>query len=609
MLDDQLLFPSTQIAEPNFQSIMRALSIHGSGLFGRPIPILTFIFNHAAFGSDPFGYKLVNLGFHLLNTVLVFVLGFLIFSSITNSARNTFGSPSTLALLAATIWAIHPLQVSTVLYVFQRMMLLSTLFTLCSLICYTYARSSNKSNTQRALILFVIFPIFQLCALASKENGALIPIYIILLEAAIFRFRYRDNTEAAIGKAFILLCVLLPIALAVYYFFTHIPQIMEGYNGRDFTLIDRLRTETVALAFYLKLILLPNISQMSLYHDGFSIFRDLSPTFIGSALLLFLLVIVALIGINKLRVVSIGIGIFFVAHLLESTFIPLELVFEHRNYFAVFGVCLIGAWLISNLQNAYPSKPIGSIVTCVMILFLSTMTLSRSLEWSEIFTFNTIAVENKPESARAIKALVTTHTNVRQFDEAQKVLSVAKSRFPDKVSLDISQLVLNCLAGSHSEEDIEKTRQRLGSEALRQEVPPTFSTLLKINYDGLCDNISIESINNLLTVAVNNPDKRMPQIFKSILWHSHYQTNSILAEHETAYASLAQATEESPDHPELLAVLAGLQIERDEIHDAKKNIGKLSRISKKYGGAYRETIESLESALPAQQFSDIAEAE
>lgn len=604
MFDDQLLFPSTQIAEPNFQNIMRALSTHGSGLFGRPIPILTFILNYDLLGSDPFGYKLINLTIHLFNTVLVFILGYLIFKATIRPTSGRLTSPAVLALLTATVWAIHPIQVSTVLYVFQRMMLLSTFFTVCALICYVHTRTQSSSNTYKALLLFLVFPILQLCALASKENGALIPIYILLLELAVFRFKYLNSREAIIGKLFILLCVLLPIILAVFYFFTHMPQVMEGYNGRDFNLIERLRTESVALVFYLKLMILPNISEMSLFHDGFPIYRELSSYVLGSALILALLVSIGVISLKIARILSIGIGIFFIAHLLESTFIPLELVFEHRNYFALFGMCLICVWLLSLLRDKFPNKPIGAIAIALTILSLSAMTFSRSLEWSDEFVFNTIAVENKPESARAIKALVTAYTNVRNFDKAQQILSVAKTRFPEKTSLDLSQLILNCLSGTSSTEEIISTGKKLESRSLRQEIPPTFATFLRVWHDGLCEDISIETLNSLLTIAVNNPEKRMPQIFKSHLWHTHYQTSSILGDHEAAYASLTQSKNESPDHPELLAALAHLQIERGETSKAKLNIDALVQVSKKYGGAYNDTLETLQANLLEGQFTD-----
>lgn len=609
MFDDQILFPSTHISEPNFHAIMRALSTHGSGIFGRPIPILTFIFNYNFLGPDPFGYKLINLAIHLSNTFLVFLFSYLIFKATFRSERTGLTSPATLALLTATIWAIHPIQVSTVLYVFQRMMLLSTFFTICALICYTSARTHDSSNIYKALLLFIVFPILQICALASKENGALIPIYIILLESVVFRFKYSTNREATIGKSFIFLGVLLPIILAVLYFFTHMPQVMEGYNGRDFSLLDRLRTESVALTFYLKLILLPNISEMSLFHDGFPIYREFSKYFFGSVLLLVLLAVIGVLSNNKLKVISIGVGLFFIAHLLESTFIPLELVFEHRNYFALSGLCLICVWLLSLLRDYFPARPIGNIAIALVIFSLSAMTFSRSLEWSDEFIFNTIAVENKPESQRAIKALVTSYTNVRQFDKAQKILSTAKTRFPNNTSLDVSQVILSCLSGNTSVEEITRAGNRLKSSPLRQEIPPTITTLLKVWSDGHCEDISIETINDLLTIAVNNPEKRMPQIFKSHLWHTYYQTNSILGDYETAYKSLAQAQNESPDHPELLAVLTQLQITRGENRKAEKNMNHLSKISKKYGGAYNETLDSLEAKLSDGQLTDNTIAE
>lgn len=612
-LDDLLIFPSTQLVDPNYHNVMRTLSLQESGIFGRPIPVLSFIFNHQYLGAAPFGYKSVNLALHLINTLLVFTFTFAIIKTLKKTPETSLVNPFSLALITATIWAIHPIQVSTVLYVYQRMTLFSTFFTLCALICYFEARTKMYKPKYCVFLLFFLFPIMQVCAIASKENGALIPLYITLIEVIIFRCVFTNYFEKNIIKIFFGCFVALPIALAFYYFSTHIPQIMEGYNGRDFTLPDRIRSETVALVFYLKLMLLPNISEMSLFHDGFPIYREISQKVFWSALLLLAIGCIAFLSHRKLKVVSIAIGFFLVAHLLESTFIPLELVFEHRNYFALFGFCLIFAWIIGSLYYMYEKKLIAYSLVGFLILSFSAMTFSRSMEWSNELSINSIATEKQPNSLRAKTSLMSTYTNLQRYEEAHGVLASAITQFPKQASLQVLQITLNCLTNHHNREDIDKARKQLESRALRQDVPPTFTVLLDVKQKGFCENLTYDTINQLLTVAIRNPVKKMPQISKSILWQNHYMLNTLLGHHDSAHASLEQASFESPNHPELTAALAYSQIERGELQDAIINIDRITKINRKYGNAYKETIGVLQSALSKhhskQQYSDNAPIE
>ena len=104
-------------------------------------------------------------------------------------------------------------------------------------------------------------------------------------------------------------------------------------------------TQAHVIALYLKLFFVPIPGTMSLFHDNFPITHALD----GTTVLLLVGYVAAIVGAFALRQRApwIGFGIlwFFACHLLESTLIPLELVFEHRNYLAILGLCaaLVGA--------------------------------------------------------------------------------------------------------------------------------------------------------------------------------------------------------------------------------------------------------------------------
>jgi hypothetical protein len=94
---------------------------------------------------------------------------------------------------------------------------------------------------------------------------------------------------------------------------------------------------------YLGEIFLPTNAGVSLFHDDFQIstsfLNPLSTLF--SVLFLFGLAGVAWYWRKSQPVLFLGIAWFFVMHILESTYLPLELYFDHRNYMAMIGPIIV----------------------------------------------------------------------------------------------------------------------------------------------------------------------------------------------------------------------------------------------------------------------------
>ncbi len=122
------------------QALLRAAWSLESGPLKRPLAYLSFALNHYfAGGFDVFAFKATNLAIHLLNTLLVAALAWRLGAG---ALADQPGRRRGLALLAAAIFALHPLALSPVLYVVQRMASLSTLFVLASVLCLLRARGS-----------------------------------------------------------------------------------------------------------------------------------------------------------------------------------------------------------------------------------------------------------------------------------------------------------------------------------------------------------------------------------------------------------------------------------------------------------------------------------
>ena len=129
-----------------------------------------------------------------------------------------------------------------------------------------------------------------------------------------------------------------------------LPKLLSGYAYRDFNLVERLLTEGRVVVWYMSLLLWPDPARMSMEHDfeiSTSLFSPL--TTLPSLLLIAALIFLAIRFRRRFPVITYGIVWFFLNLVIESTIIPLELVFEHRLYLPSMGFYLSVAALLVTL--------------------------------------------------------------------------------------------------------------------------------------------------------------------------------------------------------------------------------------------------------------------
>lgn len=165
----------------------------GAGVGGRPVANLTLALNYAAGGNNVLGYHIGNLGIHTLAALALF--GLVRRTLLQPVLRERFGAAATwLALGAATLWAIHPVQTISVNYLSQRTESLMGLFYLVTLYCFARGTAQDASRGWRPLALAA-------CALgmASKEVMVTAPLMVLLYDrtfvagsfSAAWRLRWR----------------------------------------------------------------------------------------------------------------------------------------------------------------------------------------------------------------------------------------------------------------------------------------------------------------------------------------------------------------------------------------------------------------------------------
>jgi hypothetical protein len=412
ILDDDeniTLNPGVALKELDATDLHHALVSNDSGPLKRPIAALSFALNHYQAGGfeNIFPFKLTNLLIHGINSLLVFLLALRLMRISVPGTTLTGTQRLQIAALAAGLWALHPIQLTNVLYVVQRMNSLSALFTFSGLLVFLHGREHLKARPRYGLWLMSagVLGGTALGALA-KENAMLLPLLALVLEYTLIQGLTQHSTPRRRTLwAFYVVTVAIPVLMALFFLLSHPDVLLGGYLARPFTLIERVLTEARVLWHYLGLLLLPDISRLGLFHDDIAVSTGLvSPLSTLAAVSGLCLVFAA--AVAKARhypVLSFGVLWYLAGHSLESGFLGLEIAFEHRNYVPSLGVFLCLSYGAvryiarpDSRQKRYAPALIG-----IILLLVGTVTWIRAGTWSDIRTLSVTEARNHPRSARA----------------------------------------------------------------------------------------------------------------------------------------------------------------------------------------------------------------
>lgn len=316
----------------------------------RPLAYLSFGLNHYFHGLDVLGYHLVNVIIHALATLTLYLCLLKALQLPVLQGRYAEHAKA-IAFLGALLWATSPIQVTAVTVIVQRMASMAALFFLLSMLCYLLAQLTP--DRQRRLLWLGLCALSGLLSLASKENAVMLPVVIYLFDLLLIRgvSRARLAHDAKLAA--------IPIGLVAALAFTMADplKVVANYGYRDFTLTERLLTEPRVLLFYLSQMLIPTPDRFTLIHDVQVSTSLWSPWTTLPALLFWAGWLGAgLYLANKRPLIAFALLFFLINHAVEGTVIPLELIYEHRNYLPTMMLYPLAAMGILWLGRV-PDKP------------------------------------------------------------------------------------------------------------------------------------------------------------------------------------------------------------------------------------------------------------
>ena len=402
---------SIRLQEINWQSIKSMTALNPNKW--RFIPNLSFGLNYYAGGFNVFGFHLVNIVIHIATAFVFYLL-----SLTTLKLSQEFqGSNKTreIAIAAALLWAVHPLQTNAVTYIVQRMTSMSTLF--CMICLYSYARGRLARNARAKAWLFVAAVLSASMALLSKESSAMLPFMILGYEFFFLhqpQYRVRHNNRSLAG---IVLMLILFTLICWLYLDTNLARLLRDYSSMNFTLGQRLLTETRVVLHYLSLLFLPLPSRLNLIYD-FPLSTGLMapPQTMLAILVIGSLALLIFFLFKRYRLASFALFWLLLNLSIESSIIPMDIIFEHRMYMpAMFLMLAATTWCYKKASNSSIVR--AAILTAVVVL--SLFTWQRNNVWqSEISIWSDI-VDKAPGSMRNNLNLGNVLTQAKKYQEAE----------------------------------------------------------------------------------------------------------------------------------------------------------------------------------------------
>jgi protein O-mannosyl-transferase len=387
----------------------------GSGMFYRPVSNLSLGINWYFGKSNVTGYHIFNIVVHILTA-------FFLYMTIVNLLKTPKLSSHYekdkyfIAVLAACLWAVNPIQTQAVTYIVQRMAAMAAMFYIMGIFCYLEARFSDAWTKRSLWSLGVVISF--LLAVGSKENAIMFPISLLLVEMVFFQ----NMASPEIRKKMMILgsVALLGVLVSGAWFFLSsgfINNILSGYENRTFTLTERVLTQPRIVLFYLSQIFYPIADRLSLDHDIVVSTGLFSPWTTFAAIFLNLgLISIAIWQIPKRPLLAFAILFFFINHIIESSVLALELIFEHRNYLPSFFLFLPIAAALKKAFDHYLKERHSNIMAGVLICFciilmvmLGLGTYVRNMAWADGKTLWEDTIEKAPGRARAYQNLITSY--------------------------------------------------------------------------------------------------------------------------------------------------------------------------------------------------------
>lgn len=473
---------------------------------GRPLALLSFWLNANDWPAAPLPFLRSNVLLHLLNGALLFAL----LRRLDRVLDCTDSPRYATALFAAALWMLHPLLVSTTLYVVQREAMLPTTFVIMGLLAFSIGRErfARTDGREGSAWMAVGIGLGTALSLLCKGNGMLLPLLAWVLESTVFRSSSLEalgaNAKTRLGRVKATLLVV-PTVLVFAYLCSFLPLWNADLPNRPWTIGQRMLTEPRILIDYLRLLIVPRSISAGLYNDSFpaslSLWRPAST--LPALLLLAGLVLAGFRFRRTAPRLAAALLFFLTGHLLESTVVPLELYFEHRNYLPA----LLLFWPLAHAIRAWNARwQLRLGVATALIGLLAITTHQRAELWAQAPSPTGPWMSQNSDSSRALATLAIELISSGHQVDAMLLLGPRWQRKPEDGQLGVNYIDAACTSRgvTHREKQaMAKTMQtaRDGQELIYGWLADSIRTA----DSGRCPGLQVVDVEAWIAQAEKNP--------------------------------------------------------------------------------------------------------
>lgn len=390
----------------------------------RYIGYLSFALNYKYHGLDLAGYHVFNIAAHAATSLLIYLIVSMTFKTPIMARSSLAPRGRTIALIAALIFAAHPINTQAVTYIVQRFTSLCAMFSLLSFALYIKFRLSEGPAAKWASYAFSLCSM--ILAMFTKEIAFTAPLLIVAYEFIFF--------DGPIGRRTL---YLIPLVLAMLIVPFNLYVTIKDYVtvGESFqwttrlqsplTRIEYFATEMRVIATYLRLLILP-INQ-NLDYD-YTAYKSLSALpVVLSMILHFVLLAASAFLIKKYRkaepalaFMGFGIAWFYLTLSVESSIIPIkDVIFEHRVYLPAFGfisAAVIGVAAMFK-DSSKRTMTAAAVIGAVIIMGFAVATYARNNLWKSEMSLWSDVVKKSPQKGRALNNLGNAYVRLGMQDE------------------------------------------------------------------------------------------------------------------------------------------------------------------------------------------------
>ncbi|MGC8830777.1 MAG: tetratricopeptide repeat protein [Verrucomicrobiia bacterium] len=340
------------------------VNLHTDKTYWHPLTWIFLFLDCQLFGANPGAMHLMNLCYHVINAILVFFVLHRLSGSIGKSA------------VVAAIFALHPIQIETVVWISERKNLLTALFALLVLLSYLKYVGSSKIKYYILAILFYAF------SLMSKPALTPLPFLLLVLDFyPLRRIVFRDDkrnvgakARIAFKKAIIEKIPFLALS-AISCAITILAHKALGGIMHNLPIILRLQNAIVAYAEYVKKTIIPTGFAIVYPHPG--IWDE--TTVYGSLVLLLAITVYVLFMSRRERMALVG-WLWFIGMLVPASGIVqagIQSMALRFVYFPAIGLFMMFVWIVAerlegvSLFKLRMDKLAAGLTICACIVLTS----------------------------------------------------------------------------------------------------------------------------------------------------------------------------------------------------------------------------------------------